>query len=126
MVLYDVSSSYFEGRTCPLAKLGYSRDGKLGLPQIIYGLLCDTDGRPVAVEVFSGELHDDATLPAQVTKLKDRFGLSRVVVVADRGMVTKANIELLRRGRRGRLDHRAESPDDQETRQIRRISALTV
>jgi hypothetical protein len=97
MVLYDVSSSYFEGRTCPLGKLGYSRDGKLGLPQIIYGLLCDQDGRPVAVEVFSGELHDDATLPAQVTKLKDRFGLSRVVVVADRGMVTKANIELLTR-----------------------------
>ncbi len=95
MVLYDVSSSYFEGRTCPLAKLGYSRDGKRGLPQIIYGLLCDMAGRPVAVEVFSGELHDDKTLPAQVTKLKDRFGLSRVVVVADRGMVTKANIELL-------------------------------
>ena len=95
MVLYDVSSSYFEGRTCPLGRLGYSRDGKLGLLQIIYGLLCDRDGRPVAVEVFTGELHDDATLPPQVSKLKDRFGLSRVVVVADRGMVTKANIELL-------------------------------
>ena len=95
MVLYDVSSSYFEGRTCPLGKLGYSRDGKLGLPQIIYGLLCDSEGRPVAVEVFSGECHDDATLPAQITKLKDRFRLSRVVVVADRGMVTRANIELL-------------------------------
>ncbi len=95
MVLYDVSSSYFEGRSCPLAKLGYSRDGKPGLGQIIYGLLCDTDGRPVAVEVFSGECHDDKTLPAQVTKLKDRFKLSRVIVVADRGMVTKANIELL-------------------------------
>jgi transposase len=95
MVLYDVSSSYFEGRTCPLGKLGYSRDGKLGLPQIIYGLLCDRDGRPVAVEVFTGECHDDATLPSQISKLKDRFGLSRVVVVADRGMVTKANIELL-------------------------------
>ncbi len=95
MVLYDVSSSYFEGRTCPLAKFGYSRDGQRGLPQIIYGLLCDPGGRPVAVEVFSGELHDDKTLPSQVTKLKDRFGLSRVVVVADRGMVTNANIELL-------------------------------
>jgi transposase len=95
MVLYDVSSSYFEGRTCPLARRGYSRDGKSGLAQIIYGLLCDSDGRPVAVEVFTGELHDDKTLPAQVTKLKDRFGLSRVIVVADRGMVTKANIELL-------------------------------
>lgn len=102
MVLYDVSSSYFEGRTCPLGRLGYSRDGKLGLLQIIYGLLCDMAGRPVAVEVFSGELHDDATLPAQVTKLKDRFGLSKVVVVADRGMVTKANIELL--GQAGGVD----------------------
>ncbi len=95
MVLYDVSSSYFEGRTCPLAKLGYSRDGKGGLAQIIYGLLCDNDGRPVAVEVFTGDLHDDKTLPSQIAKLKDRFGLSRIVVVADRGMVTKANIELL-------------------------------
>jgi transposase len=95
MVLYDVSSSYFEGRTCPLAKLGYSRDGKRGMPQIIYGLLCDKDGRPVAVEVFSGERHDDKTLPAQIEKLKVRFGLARVVVVSDRGMVTKANIELL-------------------------------
>ena len=95
MVLYDVSSSYFEGRTCPLAKLGYSRDGKRGLPQIIYGLVCDMAGRPVAVEVFTGELHDDKTLPSQITKLKDRFGLSRIVVVADRGMVTHANIELL-------------------------------
>ena len=95
MVLYDVSSSYLEGRTCPLAKLGYSRDGKGGLPQIIYGLLCDNDGRPVAVEVFTGELHDDKTLPSQIVKLKDRFGLSGIVVVADRGMVTKANIELL-------------------------------
>jgi len=95
MVLYDVSSSYFEGRTCPLGKLGYSRDGKLGLPQIIYGLLCDKEGRPVAIEVFSGQLHDDATVPAQVAKIKDRFGLSRVVVVMDRGMVTKANIETL-------------------------------
>jgi transposase len=95
MVLYDVSSSYFEGRSCPLAKFGYSRDGKSGLAQIIYGLLCDRDGRPVAVEVFTGELHDDKTLPSQLSKLKDRFGLSRIVVVADRGMVTKANIELL-------------------------------
>jgi hypothetical protein len=96
LVLYDVSSSYFEGRACPLARLGYSRDGKRGTPQIIFGLLCDRDGRPVSVEVFDGNLHDDATLPAQITKLKDRFGLSRVVVVCDRGMVTKANIEQLR------------------------------
>jgi len=95
MVLYDVSSSYFEGRTCPLAKFGYSRDGQPGLPQIIYGLLCDKAGRPVCIEAFTGETHDDKTLPSQITKCKDRFGLSQVVVVADRGMVTKANIELL-------------------------------
>jgi hypothetical protein len=95
LVLYDVSSSYFEGRSCELAKLGYSRDQKRGSLQIIYGLLCDKPGRPIAVEVFSGELHDDKTLPSQIEKLKSRFGLSRVVVVSDRGMVTKANLELL-------------------------------
>src|SRR5437763_776710 len=95
LVLYDVSSSYFEGRSCELAKLGYSRDQKRGTPQIVYGLLCDKPGRPIAVEVFSGELHDDKTLPSQLAKLKARFGLSRVVVVSDRGMVTKANLELL-------------------------------
>ncbi len=95
LVLYDVSSSYFEGRKCPLAKLGYSRDRKRGTPQIVYGLLCDKPGRPLSVEVFSGELHDDKTLPAQVEKLKQRLGLKTVIVVADRGMVTKANIEAL-------------------------------
>jgi transposase len=95
LVLYDVSSSYFEGRTCPLAKLGYSRDQKRGTLQIIYGLLCDRPGRPIAVEVFTGELHDDKTLPAQVDKLKTRFDLKTVIVVCDRGMVTKANLELM-------------------------------
>src|SRR5215210_6337659 len=95
LVLYDVSSSYFEGRTCPLAKLGYSRDQKRGTLQIIYGLLCDRPGRPIAVEVFTGELHDDKTLPAQIDMLKTRFGLKTVIVVADRGMVTKANLELM-------------------------------
>jgi transposase len=96
LVLYDVSSSYFEGHACPLAKLGYSRDGKRGTPQVIYGLLCDKPGRPIAVEVFSGQLHDDATLPAQIIKLKRRFHLKSVVVVADRGMVTKANMQTLK------------------------------
>ena len=95
LVLYDVSSSYFEGRTCPLAKLGYSRDGKRGSLQIVYGLLCDRPGRPLAVEVFSGELHDDKTLPAQIDKLRRRFDLKTVIVVADRGMVTKANLQLM-------------------------------
>ena len=95
LVLYDVSSSYFEGRSCALARLGYSRDQKRGAPQIVYGLLCDKPGRPICVEVFSGELHDDKTLPSQIEKLKARFALRRVVVVSDRGMVTKANLELL-------------------------------
>jgi transposase len=98
LVLYDVSSSYFEGRSCPLAKLGYSRDQRRGTPQIVYGLLCDRPGRPVAVEVFSGELHDDKTLGAQIRKLKARFGLKSVIVVCDRGVVTKANLELLADG----------------------------
>ncbi|MGH2782971.1 MAG: IS1634 family transposase [Thermoleophilaceae bacterium] len=96
LVLYDVSSSYFEGRTCPLAELGYSRDGKRGTLQITYGLLCDGDGRPIAIEVFAGSLHDDATLPAQIEKLKARFKLSEVIVVSDRGMATKANLEAMR------------------------------
>jgi transposase len=95
LVLYDVSSSYFEGRSCPLARLGYSRDGKRGTPQIIYGLLCDRPGRPIAIEVFSGELHDDKTLPAQLAKLARRFDLRRVIVVCDRGMITKANLKLM-------------------------------
>ena len=95
LVLYDVSSSYFEGRRCPLAQLGYSRDGKRGTLQIVYGLMCTPEGCPVAVEVFEGSLHDDKTLPAQIEKLRARFGLKTVIVVSDRGMVTKANLELL-------------------------------
>jgi Transposase DDE domain len=96
LVLYDVSSSYFEGHSCPLAQLGYSRDGRRGTPQIVYGLLCDRRGCPVAVEVFEGSLHDDKTLPAQLDTLRKRFGLASVIVVSDRGMVTKANLERLR------------------------------
>jgi hypothetical protein len=96
LVLYDVSSSYFEGRTCPLAERGYSRDGRRGSLQIVYGLLCDREGRPIAVEVFAGSLHDDKTVPAQLQKLRERFGLSRLVLCLDRGMVTEANLEALR------------------------------
>jgi hypothetical protein len=96
LVLYDVSSSYFEGRTCPLAELGFSRDGKRGTPQVVYGLLCDRRGCPVSVEVFKGSLHDDKTLSSQLEKLRDRFGLKRIVVVSDRGMVTKANLDAMR------------------------------
>jgi len=94
-VLYDVSSSYFEGRTCSLLAFGYSRDGRPGSLQIVYGLLCDQEGRPIAIEVFPGGVHDDKTLPAQVEKLRVRFGLTTVVLVIDRGMVTKANLEAL-------------------------------
>ena len=95
-VLYDLSSSYLEGRKCPLAALGYSRDGKRGKLQIQYGLTCSPEGRPVAVEVFDGAIHDDKTLPAALARLKRRFRIERVVVCGDRGMVTAANIETLR------------------------------
>jgi hypothetical protein len=94
-VLYDVSSSYFEGRTCSLLAFGYSRDGRRGSLQIVYGLLCDGEGRPIAIEVFPGGVHDDKTLPAQIEKLRRRFGLTTLVLVIDRGMVTKANLEAL-------------------------------
>jgi hypothetical protein len=92
LVLYDVSSSYLEGRCCELARFGYSRDKRGDRPQIVYGLLCDRHGCPVAIEAFSGETGDPSTLQAQVAKLKQRFGLARVVVVGDRGMITQARI----------------------------------
>jgi transposase len=92
LVLYDVSSSYMEGRCCPLAKRGYSRDGKKGTLQIVYGLLCAPDGCPVAIEVFDGNTGDPTTLTPQIDKLKQRFGLSHVVLVGDRGMITEARI----------------------------------
>lgn len=92
LVLYDVSSSYMEGRHCPLAKHGYSRDHRSDRPQIVYGLLCTREGLPVAVEVFDGNTADPTTLTPQIVKLKQRFGLERVVVVGDRGMLTSARI----------------------------------
>jgi transposase len=93
LVLYDVGSSYFEGRCCPLARHGYSRDHRGDRLQIVYGLLCTRDGLPIAVEVFDGNTADPATLSSQVAKLKQRFGLQRVVLVGDRGMITSARIE---------------------------------
>src|SRR5467141_2663652 len=92
LVLYDVSSSYLEGRCCALAQFGYSRDGKRGKLQIVYGLLCARDGCPVAIEVFEGSTADPMTLTSQVTKLKERFALDHVVLVGDRGMITQARI----------------------------------
>jgi transposase len=91
-VLYDLSSSYFEGHCCPLAKFGHSRDHREDRPQVQYGLLCSEEGIPVAIEVVEGNTGDPKTIPAQVAKLKERFGLQHVVVVGDRGMVTQARI----------------------------------
>ena len=92
LVLYDVTSTYFEGRTCPLAQFGHNRDGKKDKLQIVIGLLCDVEGRPLAVEVFEGHVGDPATLASQVRKIRQRFGLRRVVLVGDRGMITEARI----------------------------------
>jgi transposase len=92
LVLYDLTSTYFEGRHCPLGKLGHSRDDKSGKPQIVFGLLTNAQGCPVAVEVFAGNTADPKTVAAQVDKLRQRFGLSDVVLVGDRGMITSARI----------------------------------
>jgi transposase len=92
LVLYDLTSTYFEGRHCPLAKLGHSRDNKSGNLQIVFGLLTNANGCPVAVEVFSGNTADPKTIAAQVNKLRQRFGLQNVVLVGDRGMITSARI----------------------------------
>ena len=92
LVLYDVSSAAFEGRTCPLGAIGYARDGVKGRRQIVYGLLCTTAGVPVAIEVFDGNTADPKTLAAQIRKLTTRFGLSHIALVGDRGMLTSARI----------------------------------
>ena len=93
LVLYDVTSTYLEGRCCPLPRHGYSRDSRGDRAQLVIGLLCAADGCPVAVEVFEGNTADPATVAAQITKLKQRFRLRHVVMVGDRGMLTSARIE---------------------------------
>ena len=95
-VLYDVSSSFYEGRTCPLAPCGHDRDGKHGGPILVYGVLTDAAGRPVALEGSPGATGDPTTVPKQLDKLRDRFGLARVVLVGDRGMLTETQLEPLR------------------------------
>ena len=92
LVLYDVTSTYFEGRTCPLAHRGFDRDAKRGRLQILFGLLCTAEGCPIAVEVFDGHTGDPTTLAAQIEKVRTRFGLHRVVFVGDRGLLTDARI----------------------------------
>jgi transposase len=97
LVLYDVTSSYYEGKTCPLARFGHDRDGKSGCPIIVYGALTDAEGRPVAVQVYPGNTGDPKTVPDQVEALTKRFGLSRVVLVGDRGMLTQTQIDVLKK-----------------------------
>jgi len=92
LVLYDLSSSYYTGSHCPLAEFGHNRDGKKGFPQIVYGLLCNREGCPVAIEVFEGNTSDPATLSLQIEKVRRRFSLQRIVVVGDRGVLTEARI----------------------------------
>jgi hypothetical protein len=93
LVLYDVTSSYLEGRRCELAQFGYSRDHRGDRPQIVFGLLCTQEGCPIAVEVFEGNVGDPSTLAHQVRKLRMRFRLKRIVLVGDRGMITQARID---------------------------------
>ena len=96
LVLYDVSSSYYEGHSCPLARYGHNRDGKPALPIIVYGIMTDGEGRPIAVEVYPGNTGDPSTVPDQVEKLRTRFQLSRVVLVGDRGMLTQPQIDKMK------------------------------
>ncbi|MGH6639072.1 MAG: IS1634 family transposase [Polaromonas sp.] len=96
LVLYDLSSSYFEGSCCPLAKLGYSRDGKKGLLQVNYGLLTDARGCPVAVSVHEGNVADSQTFMPEVRRLREKFGIEQLVMVGDRGMISSKAIEELR------------------------------
>jgi hypothetical protein len=93
LVLYDLTSTWLTGRCCELAARGHSRDGKRNDPQIVFGLICTAQGCPIAVEVFPGNTGDPATVAAQVTKLRERFGIERIVWAADRGMLTSARIE---------------------------------
>lgn len=96
-VLYDVTSSYYEGRTCPWAEFGHDRDGRKGLPIIVYGVMTDDEGRPVSVEVYRGNTGDPTTVADQVEKLRQKFALSRVVLVGDRGMLTQTQIRELKK-----------------------------
>jgi len=93
MILYDVSSSYFEGSKCILSAFGYSRDKRRDKRQVVFGLLCTQEGCPIAIEVFTGNTADPRTLGTQIAKIKKRFGLSRVILVGDRGMITSARVE---------------------------------
>jgi hypothetical protein len=96
MALFDLSSTWMEGKSCPLTKFGYSRDGKRGLPQIEFGLLCDAEGRPIAVRVFDGNTSDSRSFLAAISTVRDQFGLTNLTMVGDRGMITQARIDDLK------------------------------
>jgi transposase len=96
LVLYDVSSSFYEGRTCPLARFGHDRDGKKDLPIIVYGVMTNSEGCPVAVSVYAGNTGDPTTVADQIEKLREKFGLQRIVMVGDRGMLTQPQIDKLK------------------------------
>ena len=100
-VLYDLSSSYVEGRCCELAALGHSRDGKPGKLQVNWGLVCSPEGRPVAVQVHPGNTADPSTVPDVIDTVKERFGIERVILVGDRAMITDAHAQRSRSSARG-------------------------
>ena len=126
LVLYDVSSSWLEGRCCELARFGYSRDGKKGKLQIVYGLLCAADGCPVAIEVFEGDTGDPRTLAAQIDKVKKRFALERVALVGDRGMITQARLDAEIAPGRARLDHGVARAGHQDAGRGRGVADVAV
>ena len=127
MALFDLSSSWLEGRCCPLGERGYSRDGKKGKVQIEYGLLTDPGGRPVAVRVLPGNSGDPAAFTEITEVVRNKFGLRKMVMVGDRGMITTARIQALRElDKNYRVDHRAARPGDQEAHGRRRPAAAVL
>jgi len=98
IVLYDVTNSSYEGKTCPLAKYGYAKNGNKGLPVITYGVITDEEGRPIAVSVYPGNTGDASTVSEQTEKLRERFGLNRMVLVGDRGTLTQAQLDKMKEG----------------------------
>ena len=124
-VLYDLSSSYMEGRCCPLATLGYSRDGVKGKLQVNYGLICSPEGRPVAVRVHAGNRQDQQTVPEAIQQVRERFGIEQVVFVGDRGMITQAHASDAQGAGRG-LHQRAEERADPLAGELRRPAAVAV
>jgi transposase len=96
LVLYDISSSYYEGRSCPLVQFGHNRDNKKGLPIIVYGLLTDGDGRPISIDVYAGNTADPATVANQLEKVRNRFKLSQIILVGDRGLLPQTQIDRLK------------------------------